>query len=151
MYITCKKSILWLCIFLTATVIVSCGGPEEKKMKFFNKGKALYENGEYVKARLEFKNALQIDPNFAQGYYMLGMVELHEKNWKRAYGFLSKAVDLDVDLLDAQVALGKILMAAKQKDKAREKADLVLAGNPDHEDALLLLATCLMGKKQRQY
>jgi tetratricopeptide (TPR) repeat protein len=54
--------------------VLSCGGPEEKKMKFFNKGKSLYEKGDYVKASLEFKNALQIDPKFSQAYYMLGMV-----------------------------------------------------------------------------
>ena len=132
-----------LCSILMAILIVSCSGPEEKRMKFFNKGKALYEKGEYVQAKLEFKNSLQIDPNFAEGYYMLGMVELYEKNWRNAYGLFSKAVELDADLLGAQVALGKILIMARQKNKAREKADLVLAKDPNHEDALLLRATCL--------
>ena len=59
-----------------AITVTACSGPEEKAMKFFEKGKALYEGGDYIKARLEFKNTLQIDPNFARGYYMLGMVEM---------------------------------------------------------------------------
>jgi len=57
-----------LCLFLVATLMAACGGPEEKKMKFFNKGKVLYEKGDYIKARLEFKNAIQINPKFAEGY-----------------------------------------------------------------------------------
>ncbi|MBT9448015.1 MAG: tetratricopeptide repeat protein, partial [Desulfobacterales bacterium] len=128
---------------LVAMLIASCSGPEEKKMEFFNKGKALYEKGQYVQARLEFRNSLQIDPNFAEGYHMLGMLEVKERNWKIAYGLLSKAVELDPDISGAQAAIGKILFMAKQTDQAKEKADLVLAKNPDHEDALLLRATCL--------
>ena len=47
-----------------AFVAAGCGGPEQKKMKFYNKGKALFEKGDLRKARLEFKNAIQIDPKF---------------------------------------------------------------------------------------
>ena len=53
---------------------MACSGPEEKKLKFYNKGKALYEKGDYVKAKLEFKNAIQIDPKYADAYYMMGMI-----------------------------------------------------------------------------
>jgi len=63
-------------------------------MKFYNKGKALYEKGDFVKAELEFKNAVQIDPKFADGHYMLGMVSLRKGNIRGAYGAFSKAVEL---------------------------------------------------------
>ena len=73
-------------ILLLVAAITACGGPEEKKAKFFNKGKTLYEQGDYVKARLEFKNALQIDPKFADAFYWLGMTELKQRNLKPAFG-----------------------------------------------------------------
>ena len=126
-----KRFVLGLCLVLLAIAVVSCGGPEEKKMKFFNKGKALYEAGDFVKARLEFKNAIQIDPNFAEAYYMLGMVEFQEKNWRQAFGALSKAVELNPDHLDAEVALGRILLAAKQNARAQEKAHQVQLPHQD--------------------
>ena len=63
---------------LAALLMLSCSGPEEKKMKFFERGKTLYEQGDYVKARLEFKNSLQLDPKFAEAYYMLGLVALKD-------------------------------------------------------------------------
>ena len=52
-------------------------------------------------ARLEFKNALQIDSKFAEGYYMLGMSELRQRNLKKAFANLSKAVELEPEMLDA--------------------------------------------------
>jgi len=81
---------------LGVLLLVSCSGPEAKKMKFFGKGKDLYEKGELVKAKLEFKNAVQIDPKFADAFPgCLGMVALKEGDIKTAFGNLSKAVQLD--------------------------------------------------------
>ena len=65
-------------------MLISCGGPEEKKMKYFNRGMSFYEKGEYAKALVEFKYALVIDRKFAEGHYMVGMVEFRRKEWKRA-------------------------------------------------------------------
>ena len=85
---------------MLSVVLGACGSEETKRARFFDKGKALFEAGDYVKARLEFKNALQIDPKFAEAYYMLGMTELKEGNVKQAYGLFVKTVELDPALLD---------------------------------------------------
>ncbi|MCK5544083.1 MAG: tetratricopeptide repeat protein, partial [Desulfobulbaceae bacterium] len=80
------------CAIFAVALVAACTSQEESKMKFFNKGKALYEKGEYVKAILEFKNAVQIDPEFAKAYYELGQCEYRLKNFKRAFGYANKAV-----------------------------------------------------------
>jgi tetratricopeptide (TPR) repeat protein len=139
-----RKSFVTLSSIVSVTLIMACGGAEEKKRNFFNRGQQLYQKGEFVKARLEFKNALQIDPKFANAYHMLGRVELQEKNLKLAFAALSRAVELNPGLLDAQVDIGKIFLLTKQKDKASRKADLVLTNSPYHEEGLLLKAGCLI-------
>jgi len=48
-----KRSFILIGIILMATVLVACGGPEEKKAKFFKKGRVLYEKGDYVKRPLQ--------------------------------------------------------------------------------------------------
>ena len=70
-----KRALFLLVVALVTTVLTACGSPEEKAAKFFKKGQALYEKGDYVKARLEFKNAIQIDRRFGEAHYMLGMVD----------------------------------------------------------------------------
>ena len=79
-----RRFSIGLGIILCLALILSCGGPQDKKMKFFNKGKNFYNQGNYVKAALEFKNAVQIDPQFYEAFYMLGMVELQKTDLKRA-------------------------------------------------------------------
>jgi len=138
---------LGMAFLILASLAVACSGPEEKKMKFFNKGKSLYEKGEFVKAGLEFRNAIQIDPKYADAHYMLGMVELRKGNLKNAYGSFSKAVELNPNLTDAHIQLGNLYLAARQPDKALKKAETVLQLSPGNEDALLLKAAALIALK----
>ncbi len=135
-------------IIISFSLVVSCGGPEQKKMKFLNKGMELYEKGDYVKAALEFKNAIQIDPKFDEAYYMLGMVELQKGNPREAYGNFSKAVELAPGNLKAQVQIGKIMMLAGDPAKAMEKADLVLNADPKSAEAVLLKGSAYLALKK---
>jgi tetratricopeptide (TPR) repeat protein len=128
-------------------LLISCSGPEAKKMKFFGKGKDLYEKGELVKAKLEFKNAVQIDPKFADAFRMLGMIALKEGNIKAAYGNFSKAVELEPGNRDAQYQLGKILLGVRETDKAMEKAELLLRQDPKNTDALQLKGAVMVARK----
>jgi len=141
---TMKKIRIMLSIFLVLVVIVACSSKEEKRMKFFNKGEALYEAGDYIKARLEFSNALQIDPKFADAYYRLGMIEMKQGDLRQAYAYTSKSVELAPENLEWQVELGKILLTGKLFDKALEKAELVLQKEPQNNDAVLLKASVHM-------
>lgn len=143
-----KTGIAILLLVVLSTILVSCGGPEQKKMKFYNKGKALYEKGEFVKARLEFRNAIQIDPKFADAYYMLGMTMSKAGNLREAYGSLSKAVDLKPDHMKAQVALARVLIQGRAPDMALEKAELVLKAEPQNQDAAVVKAEAVLLQKE---
>ena len=133
-----------ICLF----TLFACSSPEEKKLEFFKKGMSFYEQGDLVKARLEIKNAVQIDPKYAAAFHLLGKIELDGKNIKQAFGLFRKAVDLDPELLEAHVQLGRILLAAKQHGKAREKAEFVLSKKPDHPEGRLLMAGVLLFEKK---
>jgi len=139
------KTIL-IAAMILVMVVSGCGGPEAKKQKFFAKGQELYEAGDYMRARLEFKNALQVDPRFAQGYYMLGKTELQLKNFPKAFGAFKKAVELDDALTDAHLQMGLLLRAAGQLDQALEKAELVLVREPGNPEARVLKGSVLMAR-----
>jgi len=53
-----------LTIVLMLTMVWGCSSDEEKKLAHFEKGNAYFEKGGYKSAELDFKNAVQIDPEF---------------------------------------------------------------------------------------
>ena len=99
-----------ICLTISSLMLICCGSPEEKKMKYFNKGMALYEKGEYAKARVEFKSC-PCDRSQICGRLLYdrddGIQE--EKTGSGPGEPLYKAVELNPDLLDAEVALGQYI------------------------------------------
>jgi tetratricopeptide (TPR) repeat protein len=133
-----------LVLLIAASLAAGCYGPEEKKRRFFEKGRTLQAAGETVKATLEYKNALQIDPNFQPAYSALAEIAFSERDYEKAYKYLAKAVEINPDYLPSQVLLGKLFLLGKALDRAREKVDLVLDRDSDQPDALLLNAAILL-------
>ncbi len=132
------------------TSILACGNPEDKKWELFNKAKKLYEKGQYAEARIESKKALKLDLRFSRAYYMLGTVSVKQNNLEKAYDELSKAVELEPGLLDAQIELGTVFLMFKNGEQARKKADFVLSINSEHEGAMILLVSCLIWEQKEK-
>ena len=140
-----KKALCLIIICLLS--LAGCGSPDEKKQAFFDKGKTLYEEKDFVRARLELKNALQIDPKFADAYLLLGQVEQDDGNFKKSYGYLLKAVNLAPDNIDARVVLGRLLVGGRGFDQAMEQAEEILKRDPDNMDGAMMKAAVYMSRK----
>ncbi|MBM4273381.1 MAG: tetratricopeptide repeat protein [Deltaproteobacteria bacterium] len=135
-------------ILALAAISLGCATMEKKRDKFFAEGKKLFEKGDYVQARLQFKNAIQIDPKFAEGYLWLGKTEFKTQNFRGAYGALTQAVELNQNFTEAHVILGHILLGARRLEDADAKAKLALQQDPQNIDAKLLAASTAMGQKK---
>ena len=150
-----EKSLVckWVLLALGLWVILglaACTSMEGKRNNFQAQGKELYQKGDYIRARLQFRNALQIDPKFAEGYLWLGKTEMKLNNFPGAFGSLSKAVELQPEQMEAQVLLGQIFLMARKPEEAQAKADLVLKKEPENPEALLLSATVAMTRDQNE-
>ena len=139
----------WI-FLLSLLIIFSCGGKEERKQSFFNKGMELFEKGDYKKAQLEFKNAIKIDPKFAKGYYMVGLCAYRLRNLTQAFKYFNTATTLDPTLFDAHIKMGFIYIIAREPEKALEKAELVLKKEAKNTEALLLKATALKFQNKKE-
>ncbi|HID30050.1 MAG TPA: tetratricopeptide repeat protein, partial [Desulfobacterales bacterium] len=141
-----------ICFFLMAMGLAlgSCSSAEEKRTKYFEKGKALFEEGDYGKAVLEFRSAIQVDPEFAKAYRYLGECEVRRRDMQKAFGYFSRAVELDPQLLEAQLSLGYIYFGANQTDKTREKLSVILKKDPEDSKALVLKSLVLIREEQAQ-
>lgn len=152
-----------LVVALTAIMLVGCGGKEERKAKYLERGKAFIAEENWDKARVEIKNVLQIDPKDAQAYYLMGRVDEKNQEWAKAFGNYSKAVELDPELIDARAQLAQFYMLqanayksqderggeAKALGQAQTEIDEVLKRDAKHSGARALRASMLLreGKK----
>ena len=140
-----------LIVLALVALLAACGGAEDRKAKYFQRGMELFDQGNLVKARLEFKNVLQIDPKDAEAYYMFGRIEEEEQNWRKAYALLLRAVELDPKHVDAQVHLGRLYVMAGETRKGLATAVAALKVDPKSSTALVLkaVAEARLGNKDQ--
>ncbi|MBH0201194.1 MAG: tetratricopeptide repeat protein [Nitrospira sp.] len=122
-------------VLLAAVAVAACGGPEERKAKYFGKANEYIEAANYPKARVALRNVLKIDPKDAEAYYLFAQVEEKEKNWRNAVQLYQEAVRLAPDHTAALITLAKYYLEARLTEHVVEAADTVLKNNPRHPQA----------------
>lgn len=129
---------------LLLSMLFGCGSSTESAAGFVESGKALVAEGKTAKARLEFKNAIQIDPRMAEPFYQLALLDEKEQKWKGMFANLTTVEQLDPTHYDAIVKLGQIHLLAGNFDVALEKANKVLEADNTNVMAWVLRATIEM-------
>jgi|GEM_PF-876528 len=142
------KAVLALVILAGLIGVIACASMEDKRDKYMAQGKASFEQGDFVTARLHFKNALQIDPKFGDGFLWLGKTELRLKNPRGAFQAISQAAELQPDLIEAQLLLSQMYLASKKLEEAEARANVILEKEPQNSDALLILASVALAQEQ---
>ena len=136
-----KRVIKRLLIASLISVLFACGGKEERKAVYLEKGKAYLEQGNLKKAKIEFKNVLQIDPKFAQGHYFMGVVEEKNKSIKKAYALYTKASELDPTYIEPKIKLAEIYTVIGTEEyftKAKMLVSDILAKDSKNTKAKLI-------------
>jgi tetratricopeptide (TPR) repeat protein len=140
-----RLGIATLTLALLAT-LPACGGKEQRLAEHLQKGKELVAAGDLVKARVELKNVLQIDPKKAEAYFVIGDIEQRQGAIEKAYANFSKVVELDPANLPAVARLARIYLMAGDATKAEEAVNKVLAAKPDDPETLTVRAALLAKK-----
>ncbi|MET0065939.1 MAG: tetratricopeptide repeat protein [Candidatus Thiodiazotropha sp.] len=137
-YILLIKYLLIPLLISAVMMFSACSDKSARKKTYYDRGMDLFELGNYTKARLEFKNVLQIDPKDADAYYMFGLLEEKEENWRKAFSLYLRTTELNPQHVQAQVHLGTIYILAGDNDKALAAADAALQVDPVNSEALVL-------------
>src|SRR6516162_2294143 len=99
------KSPLLLCVACCVLLaLAGCGGAEARKAAHLEKGREFYAAGNYEKARIEFRNALQIAPNDVEARYQNGLVDERLGNPREAAQFYQGTLDINPDDVRARAA-----------------------------------------------
>lgn len=140
---------LWtvIAIIVLAVTLGGCGDPGEREAKYLKRGEALFEKGDFVKARLEFRNAAQINPTDAEVRYRLGLVDEAQGDLRNAFVNFSRAVEQNARHYPALLKLANYYFAAEQFNEAETRLDAVLAGEPNNADAHALRGAMLLRRQ----
>ncbi len=121
-------------LLLTA-LLAACSG-EDRANAYLERGQALFDQGNPIKARLEVRNALQIDPKRADAWYLLGRIDEQRQEWQAALNAYRTALRHDPAHLDARTRIAELLIAGNRLDEALVELNQVLDTAPHRPDAL---------------
>ncbi|MEY8251649.1 MAG: hypothetical protein RPR91_04625, partial [Colwellia sp.] len=136
-----------LVLLLSGVGLTACGSAEDSAAGFISSGKELLADNKPEKARVEFKNAIQIDPKAAEPFYQLALLDEKAKKWKSMYGNLLKVEQLNPKHHDATIKLGQLYLLSGNMEFAMERADKVLADEADNTLAWVLKSSVELKKE----
>ena len=119
-------------------LLVACDGAEEREAAYFERGLALYKDGNLKKASLEFRNARQINPLNMEALYYLGLIREKEQKLRAAFASFRKIVEQEPNHIGANVRVGRYYLLGGDIEKASEHAEAVLTLDPKNADAYAL-------------
>ncbi len=133
---------------LVLTLALSaCNSPEEKAAKYLKNGNALFQQGQYDKARLEYKNALRILPAAADPRYRLGLIDEMQGDLRNAFNNFTMAEQQDAHFHPAKLKIAQYLLGAEQYDETEKRLNAVLAEDPEDAEAHAIRAALLIRRK----
>jgi tetratricopeptide (TPR) repeat protein len=132
-----------LCILLAAMLAACSRDPNVRKQKYLTSGQQYFEQGDFRSAAIQFTNAVQIDPQFAEAHYQLARAYLNQRDWTPAFLELSRTVELQPDNYAAQADITTLLIASQQLPAAQEHAKLLLEKQPNDPQSHIVQAKLL--------
>jgi len=131
-----------------AAALATCSTAEHKVL-----GGAYFDAGRYEDAAAQYQKAVEIDPNDADAFYLLGamfenqawegqveQVDPADARLAQAATALEKAVSLRPNFSQAQFALGNVYMQQEVYEKAALAWEAVVAAGPPEQSHLAALA-----------
>jgi len=100
--------------FVTAFFTGCTRDPNIRKQKYLESGDRYFDKGKYHEAAIQYSNAVQLDPRFAQAHYKLGETYLKLDDGTHAFQELSRSVDLAPDNYQAHIDLANLLVGVSR-------------------------------------
>jgi len=111
--------------------------PNIRKQKYLESGERYFAKAEYSAASIQFHNALQVDPQFAEAHYQLASTYMQLQDWNHAQSEFEETIQLEPRNDAARLDLANLLLAAAQLKLAREEIDILVAHQPNNPGVLL--------------
>jgi len=115
------NTLRWTCLCL---LLCSCS--DKTPQEYIQEGQALLKQGEMDSARIQFQNALQLEPDLSEAYYQLSLIEQQKNNWAGMVEKLLQCIVHNPEHILCQIKLGQVYLSLGELQKAAEQADKAL-------------------------
>lgn len=103
----------------------------------------LHLNRQSYPAAVDYlRQALSVNPGFADSHYQLGLAHGSMENYQESISEFRAATEINPGFVDAWYTMGNILTRLKQRGKALEAYSRVLQLDPKHMMALYMSGDC---------
>ena len=116
--------------------LVGCSGSQARFEGYMAQGQRYFTSGNIDKASVEFRNALQIEPQSVDALYFNGRVAERRGNIHDAIDFYQAALDLQPKDDRARASLAKVFVLGGATQRALEIVSPGLLEHPDNPDLL---------------
>ena len=132
--------LLALAACIAAMVLPGCEGEAAQERRHMQKGREFMEAGNFEKARLEFRNALQIAPADSEVRYENGLADAKLGNLVEAAQFYNAAIEANPDNVAARAGLGRLYLYGGAPERAIDSLGDALDRHPDDVPMLVIRA-----------
>lgn len=133
---------------IVAASLCACGGAQSRKAKHMQSGQAFLAAGNFEKARVEFRNALQIAPNDGDARFENGLVDEKLGNVREAAQFYQGAIDVAPDNVRARANLARLYVFSAAPDRALDLIKPAIEKHPDDPELLTVRAAARSQQKE---
>ena len=121
------RKVLFLVVAVAVGMLAGChADPIKRRQRYLDSGTKYFAQQKYREAAIQFENAIQADPKYAESHYELARCLLELNIEVDAYQELKKAINLDGTFWKAHLELGAFLMRHQQLQEAEDEARKVL-------------------------
>ncbi len=136
---------IWLAVLASACALSGCGGAQSRYAAHMQRGREFFAAGDFPKAGIEFRNAMQIAPQDAQARILAGETAEKLGRWRDAGGLYQSVVDSHPENARARAGLGRLYDFGGVPERALKVVEPALAKTPDDAE---LLAVRAMARSQ---
>src|SRR6185437_1756730 len=128
---------------VAAFAVSGCSSREERAQAYYEKAKTYLEQKDYVKARIELRNALQRKDDLLPAWKALAEIDEHDQNVQALVGDLRRINEIDPNDVPNANKLARIYVLAGAYDRALKLVNAADEIEPKNADILALRASVL--------
>lgn len=130
-------------VTLPLLLLAACGTPEERATEYYQRGTELIGKNDFARARIEFRNAIQLKDDFLPAWRAIASLEEKQQNWPAANAALRRIANLDPKDIDTRLQLATMALFSGHFQEALEWADVANLIDPANARTHALRAATL--------